>query len=163
MVTAKSLSLGRILCSDHKSHLPPYWWVPSTLKGKGLYRTCTLGRGIWRSSQDSTCHLEFIPGAHGCLDPPFQDKPEPCFLGGARAESMGPLHLHCPLDWAQLPPTSPFWPWVSISDERFHGKRVTFLSKVDLLIGLGECFQIISVSPPPIVVDSQDAVVHFIY
>lgn len=110
----------------------------------------TQGEGVIQDMYTGEGNLKvisgfFLPlGTHSwcpwVLGPPLQDKPEPCFLGGARAESMGLLRLHCPLDWAQLPPTSPFWPWVSISDERFHGKRVTFLSKVDLLIGLGECF-----------------------
>lgn len=98
--------------------------------------------------------MELMPGDFGCVGF-FWVKIRPYYAGRpAQSLSMGCMHfgiprLHFLLCRAHPPPIGQFWPWVSISDERFHGKRMTFMSKVELVISFGDYLLIISASPLP--------------
>lgn len=62
---------------------------------------------------------------------------------------FGILCVHFLSCRAHLPPITQFWSSVSISNERFRGKMVTFTSKIDLVITFGDYLLIISASLLP--------------
>lgn len=65
-----------------------------------------------------------------------------CRWGHSRVCVWAACTWNCPSPFPLLQGSSTtrgqFWPWVSISDERFHGKRMTFMSRVDLVISFGD-------------------------
>lgn len=98
--------------------------------------------------------MEPISGAWGCVVFLWV-KIRPHYGGRASAASLsckpfGIQHLHFLLcrGWG-VGVGGQFWPWLSISDERFRGKRMTCMSKVELVISFGDYLLIISASPLP--------------
>ena len=98
--------------------------------------------------------MELIPAACGGVGH-LRVQIGPHHVGRAGAERVyelracGIVCLHFLFRKAPPPPIGCFWLWVSISDERFHGEKMTFTSTVDMVISFDDHLLIISASPLP--------------
>ena len=136
-----------------KSDIPPRLQVLSLVKGSGLHRTYTLGDwnlGIvleFYLLLETHCWCPWVhPPPSGEIKTPLsrQGQSRVCLLAACTLKFFSPV---LPREGPICHPLSQFWPWVSISDERLHGKEVTFTPEVDLVISFGKYFLISSASP----------------
>ena len=135
VTTAKSLHLFYIRDTSQRVTFHPVYRFCLSSRGGDCMGHTHLGAGIWGLSSNSTCCLKLIAGTHGFTHFP-QVKSGPRCQGRAKGESVYwcmyfEIFLSSsPLWRAHLSPLSQFWPWVSISDERFRGEGVTFTQKL---------------------------------